>query len=159
MKKFFIVIVMIISLVSTINVISFAVTDEQNVSTYSNELVGLVAVDPNARAAEIPTLEYDISQNGTYHFDGGSNSQTLYTLYYFSGCEKYTVIANNLQSSGQKVIARNLDGDKLEEYTIPADGSITFRVTTTEEWYLEFPGGGIFGDGTDVYGTVSKYYG
>ena len=158
MKKFVFVIVIILSLLSAISVVSFAETDEGYVSSDSGDLVGLIAADPNARGALIPTLEYNISRNGTYSFDGGSHSQTLYTSYYFSGCEKYTVIAYNLQSSGQKVIARNLDGDKLEEYSIPSNGgSITFHVTTTEKWYLEFPGGGIFGGGTDVHGTVSEY--
>lgn len=120
-----------------------------------SNLIGLVEVNENARDGYTPTLGWNVANSGTYFFEGSSSRATLFTLYYFTGAEKYYVKVYNEQSSGQKVKLRTIGNEsKFAEYTVPGNGELGFWVTQSEAWYIEFTGGWL-SDGSDVQGYVS----
>ena len=155
MKKTLFVLLIIATLMCNFSTVAFALDSNEIVCSAVDEspMLGLIGENPNARGANIPDNFWNVVVQGDYHFDGSSTKQTLYTSYYFTGARNYYVSANNRQDSDQKVTVVTTDGDELATYTIPKEGSITFNVSTNEPWYLKFPGG-MFSDGTNVYGMV-----
>lgn len=118
------------------------------------EMVGLVAVEPNARTASIPTRGWNVSTQGRYEISGSSDYQTLYTLYYFTGANKYYIYIKNYQGSDQQVRCRLVSNDSaFVTKTIPAKGELGFEIDQENAWYLEFTGG-LFSDGSSVSGYV-----
>lgn len=119
---------------SATSMVSMEQSLEESLVTYPpNSVIGI-------NDANKPTKLWDIASSGQYDFSGSSDSQELYTKYYFAGKTSYTIHVKQGGTNSIRIRCISYAGDKvLQTETLGADdNSITFTITTKESFYLEF---------------------
>lgn len=130
--------------------------DTFSTASGTSELFHLIAVEENTRGIYAPTQTWDFQSQGIYELDGYANNSTLYSEYRFTGSNFYALVLTNRDESNERLVrcCRASDGEVLMEFKIPPNTTVTKALTTTNVWYVCFPGGFWHG-GTNVCGTIS----
>lgn len=152
MKKIIIAAIsLIIAFTTVISVFAeVKIPDEMTVSAGGGTAIMPLGTD-------VPTDTWNIATKGQYNISGYSESEALYTEYRFTGCNTYTIKINNNQDTDQTVkIRRASDGDVIDKFTVEANDSTVFVLTTSHIWYLEFTSSVLFGDGCNVSGYIKN---